>query len=114
MKGLVFITGVVLLVTWVPAQDQEPLPSPCIAPLIQKVSREGLESLRWRELPFFLREVYRCRHTPTGKATLNNLEQQWRTRSYESDHMMKGFSSTLAYFTTAILLVFYTNRLFSK
>lgn len=81
VRGLIFFVATVVFVTWLPAQDPEVPQSPCDSPLIEKVTIGGLEALRFRDLPFFLRDVYLCRRTPTGKATLSNLEQQWRTQS---------------------------------
>ncbi|MFQ6606873.1 MAG: hypothetical protein ACE5DP_04415 [Fidelibacterota bacterium] len=110
---MLLVTSAVLSIAWLPAQEPEASSSPCDSPLIQKVNQAGLESLRWQELPFFFRDVYRCRRTPAGKAVLKKLEQHRRTRSYESARLMKGFSSTLAYCTSVIIFVFYTSRLFS-
>ena len=85
---------------------------PCDSPLIKQIKGDDKRSLKLRQMLPYTIDVIKCRFSKRGKNAANIRDLRTTNMTYKDAQQFKSFSSTCAYCTTVMVVVFYLSSIF--
>lgn len=108
---LLVLIGVTATVS---AQDSLAVVDPCRHVLMKKANIEGLRAVPIRKLPLFLKQVWKCRQTESGKIMLKSLEANQQASDFKAATAFRGWTISHAEITTLAVAMFYFETIFFR
>ncbi|MFQ6613921.1 MAG: hypothetical protein ACE5D1_03675 [Fidelibacterota bacterium] len=112
MKRAGYLVLWLLAAAFLYGQTDEPQTrkKPCQNPVLLKVARKGLRSLKLREVPVYLYRGWQCRRTGVSKETFRKIDQRQLETDYAQVHRFQSWTSSWAYCVTSVVFLFYLEK----
>jgi len=104
---------VMFSVTVLFAQDAIKEPA-CNSDLIKRAKKEGMRSIRVKEMPQYIVDVWNCRKEENGKKTFQQINEKTTEKDFEHSDKFAGFTASCAYCATSAVIIFYTYKILSN
>ncbi|NOZ74370.1 MAG: hypothetical protein GXO90_03195 [FCB group bacterium] len=103
----------VLMVAFSEGQSKETAQpaKPCQSPVLLKVARNGLRSLKLREVPVYVYRGWQCRRSGVSREAFRKVDQRQLETDYTKAHRFLSWTSTWAYCVTSVVFLFYLEKL---
>jgi len=85
----------------------------CDSDLITRARREGMRSIKVKEMPRYFKDLWKCRKEENGKNTLKQIRDKTVEKDYERSRRFTGFTATCAYCTAMTVSIFYIYKIIS-
>ncbi len=91
-------------------KEKKPVEKPCQNPVILKASKQGLRSLKLREIPTYVIKSWQCRRSGVNKTVFRNMDRRQLQKDYDNSHQLKGWTSTGAYCVTSVVFFYFLEK----
>lgn len=109
-----FLLVLIGLTATISAQDSLAVADPCRHVLMKKANIEGLRAIPVLKLPLFLKQVWKCRRTESGKIMLKSMEANQQASDYKAAATFRGWTISHAEITTLAVAMFYFETIFFR
>ncbi len=114
MVRYLLLVTILLSVTISQTREEKEKNKPCNSTLIIQAKKDGMRSIKRKEIPQYLMDLWKCRKMKKGKITLKRINDKTLEKDFEKSEKFTGFTATLAYCTTMTVIIFYIFKLISK
>lgn len=88
--------------------------SPCNSDLINRAKNEGMRTIRVKEMPQYIMDMWNCRKEENGKKTFQQINDKTLEKDFEHSEKLTGFTVSCAYCTTSAIFIFYAYKILSN